>query len=56
MHSLTPDYLNRIVLTPEQGSTLNKIGEYKGKQDLFEKGVCVHIRTFLSSQRAGSEN
>ncbi len=35
MHSLTPDYLNRIVLTPEQGSTLNKIGEYKGKQELF---------------------
>ena len=35
MHSLTPDYLNRIVLTPEQGSTLNKIGEYKGKQVLF---------------------
>jgi len=35
MHSLTPDYLNRIVLTPEQGSTLNKIGEYKGKQKLF---------------------
>ncbi len=35
MHSLTPDYLNRIVLTPEQGSTLNKIGEYKGKQTLF---------------------
>jgi Fic family protein len=35
MHSLTPDYLSRIVLTPEQGSTLNKIGEYKGKQDLF---------------------
>jgi Fic family protein len=35
MHSLTPDYLSRIVLTPEQGSTLNKIGEYKGKQKLF---------------------
>ena len=35
MHSLTPEYLNRIVLTPEQGSTLNKIGEYKGKQNLF---------------------
>jgi len=35
MHSLTPNYLNRIVLTLEQGSTLNKIGEYKGKQDLF---------------------
>lgn len=35
MNSLTPDYLNRIILTPEQGSTLNKIGEYKGKQELF---------------------
>jgi Fic family protein len=35
MHSLTPEYLDRLVLTPEQGSTLNKIGEYKGKQDLF---------------------
>ncbi len=35
MHSLTPDYLNRIALTPEQGSILSKIGEYKGKQELF---------------------
>jgi Fic family protein len=35
MHSLTPEYLDRLVLTPEQGSTLNKIGEYKGKQGLF---------------------
>lgn len=35
MHSLTKDYLDRIVLSPKQGSTLSKIGEYKGKQDLF---------------------
>ena len=35
MHSLTPEYLNSIALRPEQGSTLNKIGEYKGKQELF---------------------
>ena len=35
MHSLTPEYLDRLVLTSEQGSTLTKIGEYKGKQDLF---------------------
>lgn len=35
MHSLTADYLNRIVLTQEQGSTLSRIGEYKGKQELF---------------------
>lgn len=35
MHSLTPDYLNRITLTVEQGSTLSRIGEFKGKQELF---------------------
>lgn len=35
MHSLTLDYLSRITLTLEQGSMLSKIGEFKGKQELF---------------------
>jgi len=35
MNSLTIEFLNRLKLTSEQGSTLAKIGEYKGKQELF---------------------
>jgi Fic family protein len=35
MKSLTIEFLNRLNLSPEQGSTLAKIGEYKGKQALF---------------------
>ena len=35
MKSLTIGFLNNLHLTPDQGSTLAKIGEFKGKQDLF---------------------
>jgi len=35
MKSLTIGFLNNLKLTPDQGSTLAKIGEYKGKQELF---------------------
>ncbi len=35
MNSMTIDFLNRLNLTSEQGSTLAKIGEFKGKQELF---------------------
>ncbi len=35
MNSLSISYLNRLNLTPEQGSALAKIGECKGKQKLF---------------------
>lgn len=35
MNSLTIEFLNKLKLTSEQGSTLAKIGEYKGRQELF---------------------
>ena len=37
MRSLTTRFLNGLTLTVEQASTLNRIGEYRGKQDLFSK-------------------
>jgi Fic family protein len=37
MSSLTVEFLNKLKLTSEQGSTLAKIGEYKGKQELFTR-------------------
>jgi len=37
MRSLTTDYLGQFSLTVEQASTLNRIGEYRGKQDLFAR-------------------
>ena len=37
MNSLTMEFLNKLKLTSEQGSTLAKIGEYKGKQELFTR-------------------
>ena len=37
MKSLTIDFLNNLHLTSEQGSSLAKIGEYKGKQELFSQ-------------------
>jgi len=37
MSSLTIEFLNRLKLTSEQGSTLAKIGEYKGRQELSQR-------------------
>ncbi len=37
MRSLTANFLNAMTLTVEQASTLNRLGEYRGKQDLFSK-------------------
>lgn len=37
MRSLDQRYLQRLTLSQEQGSTLKKLGEYKGKQDLFSR-------------------
>ncbi len=37
MRSFSRDYLNGLTLTIEQASTLNRLGEYRGKQDLFSK-------------------
>jgi Fic family protein len=45
MKSLTVDFLNNLYLTPEQGSSLAKIGEYKGKQELFSKQTPESLET-----------
>lgn len=35
MHSLNPDFLKKISLTPAHAATIHEIGEYKGKQQLY---------------------
>jgi Fic family protein len=37
MHSLDIKYLNKLNFSAEQASTLKKIGEYRGKQELFSR-------------------
>ena len=37
MRSFTTGYLGGLTLTVEQASMLNRLGEYRGKQDLFSK-------------------
>ncbi|MBW3565411.1 MAG: Fic family protein [Acidobacteria bacterium] len=37
MHSLSPGYLQDLSFTPAQVSTLRALGEYRGKQELYEK-------------------
>ena len=37
MRSLDPAFLNSLRLSIEQGATLRKIGEHKGRQALFER-------------------
>jgi hypothetical protein len=37
MNSLTPEYLNSLIFTADQVSTLRLLGEYHGKQALFFK-------------------
>ena len=37
MRSLDPAFLNSLRLSTEQGATLRKIGEHKGRQALFER-------------------
>lgn len=45
MPALTIDFLNNLNLTPEQGSALAKIGEYKGKQELFARQTPETLET-----------
>ena len=45
MPALTIDYLNNLNLTPEQGSALARIGEYKGKQELFARQTPETLET-----------
>ena len=37
MKSLSPDFLQALALRPADGSTLQRLGEYKGRQDLFRR-------------------
>jgi len=37
MHSLDVKYLKKLNFSAEQASTLKKIGEYRGKQELFSR-------------------
>jgi Fic family protein len=37
LKSLTPDYFDRLVLRPEDGTTLQRLGECRGRQDLFRR-------------------
>ena len=37
MRSFTTGFLGELTLTVEQASTLNRLGEYRGKQDLFAR-------------------
>jgi len=37
VHSLDPAFLNAMRLSTEQGATLRRIGEHKGRQALFER-------------------
>jgi Fic family protein len=45
MKSLTIGFLNNLNLTPDQGSTLAKIGEFKGKQELFARQTPQTLET-----------
>lgn len=37
MKSLAPNFLQALALRPADGSTLQRLGEYKGRQDLFRR-------------------
>jgi len=37
LHSLSPQFLDRLRLTTEDATTLTALGEYRGKQELFRK-------------------
>jgi len=37
MHSLTPEYLSALKFSAEQASSMQKLGEYRGKQALFSQ-------------------
>ena len=45
MQSLTIKFLNNLNLTPDQGSTLARIGEYKGKQELLTRQAPETLET-----------
>jgi Fic family protein len=45
MKSLKPEFLDALRLSTEQGATLRRIGESKGKQELFERQTPEVLRT-----------
>jgi len=46
--SLKPEFLEVLTLSTEQGATLRRIGEYKGKQELFERQTPEVLKTLRS--------
>lgn len=49
MHSLTPEYLDRIRLSADQASTMAALGEYRGKQDLFREQTPEVLEALLEA-------
>lgn len=45
MKSLEPRFLDALKFSAEQGATLRRIGEYKGKQELFERQTPEVLKT-----------
>lgn len=59
MTSLTPEYLTGLRFTPEQGSTLRRLGEHRGHQRLFEQQrpeVLESLRTVAKIESSESSN
>ena len=49
MKSLTSEFLTSLRLSPEQAANLRKIGEYKGKQELFERQTPEVLETLKTA-------
>ncbi len=47
MHSITTDYLNKLVFTADQMKTLRLLGEYRGKQELFFRQSPETLKSLL---------
>jgi hypothetical protein len=63
MHSLLFKYLSSLSLTVEDARTLQRLGEYKGRQELFtqqtpqilhESGQHMPLSSSLGHPKAGS--
>ena len=59
MHSLTPEYLNRLTFSQTDVATLRALGEYLGKQKLFvmqKPGTLQSLQTVAAIESADSSN
>jgi len=59
MHSLNQDFLRRLSFSADQVSTLRKLGEYRGKQELFARQrpeVLEGLRTIAVVESTESSN